>query len=535
MFFQMNRLCRDITADIIIYGAGYYAHAIYDKFQELGIAQKIKAFVVTEKQEDCQLHNRPIYSVEELVIHYDHESILVATSERYKIEIRNILESFNFDKILYLSDYEYNRDDVWESYIGKNNLDYLENIEDWCIDKGIVDYNLSLRAEKNNELIVYIIGMESSFPRHIKIINALKKKGFACVVLYYGNIDIKFAEEELKLYNIESHDCSNCIEKLMYKMLQYNPLLYCIEPCWEDCSWGNIIIQQKKIFGKIVSFRYDVMINVDGHEICDKKRQNEKFFLEEADGIVLRYFYEDVLETIGIKIKGKYLQFLDYGNELCPRDKEYELQNIGDNIVKLVLVFGNPSTAVLGDYTKNSQGFAVLAKLEHILKKIKGKNCIFHLYSYYLSDEAMEECKKLESEYKEFKLWFKYNHNQVLERLRYYDYGCSLERSGKEIPDAIQATEFVNGLVYKRCAMAKHFDYIAAGLPILGTCPKMQCEYLQKYGVVVNMYVDNLDIDYLYAKKEENKKKVINAQKELSIDNQILRLIAFFKEIVDEE
>ena len=56
-------------------------------------------------------------------------------------------------------------------------------------------------------------------------------------------------------------------------------------------------------------------------------------------------------------------------------------------------------------------------------------------------------------------------------------------------------------------------------------------EYLSPYKIVIKMDLSNLDIDYLKKNRNYYKQEVRKAQKELDINNQIIRLIHFFKEI----
>ena len=239
----------------------------------------------------------------------------------------------------------------------------------------------------------------------------------------------------------------------------------------------------------------------------------------------------DIFEKKGSKFQGKSIYFLDYCNgDLFSDYNEMCMEE--DNTIKLVTVYSNPSIALLGDYVNGVKGYAVTAKLKDILERIKGENCCFHLFSYYVSDEALRECKQLEKDYKEFKLWVGYGHKQVLDRLKEYDYGCMLETGGAEIPDTHYANEVETGFFRKRIAMAKHFDYIEAGLPVISTFPKKQCEELEKTGALIKMNLDTLDIEDLRINKNKYRERVKLAKQELSIEKQIERLIQFFDEVV---
>ena len=68
-------------------------------------------------------------------------------------------------------------------------------------------------------------------------------------------------------------------------------------------------------------------------------------------------------------------------------------------------------------------------------------------------------------------------------------------------------------------------------MPVITTWSSKMWEYLSPYKIVIKMDLSNLDIDYLKKNRNYYKQEVRKAQKELDINNQIIRLIHFFKEI----
>lgn len=530
MTLDVDRLWKDLKGDIIIYGIGLYARELCIRYAK-DIDNRIKAFVVTNPDGQTSFLGRPVYGLSELNQFYNDEIILVAVSVQYKREIEGELHKCQYQHILYLTDYECNE---WDLYKGKSELEYRQFMQSW---HEYVDHNIQGTSHgdsknnksdtaKNIKQIVFIIGMEMALPRNIKIIRALKRKGYDVVLLCYGGVRGVTVEKELQMYSITIEQC-NFIEELMYKMLTYKPLLYYIEPSWGDCSWANVLIQQKEMFGKIVITLYDVFN--DGLVFAsEQQKRMEQYALENADGIVWRWYSKSQLEKQGMKFSGKSLQFLDY----CNGDykESYEYSSINDEELKLCFICGHPDF-LFEEYPKEAVGYIVHARMEDILKKIKNENCCFHFFGWQLSDRAMEKCKELEYKYNNFKAFFGYEHSQLLEIIKKYDYGCFFGTAGREVPENLSVDGRYLGTVLKDAAANKHFDYLDAGLPIVSTIPQKMCEYLSQYNVLIKMDLNSLDIDFLRRNKILYKENVMKARGELSIDNQILRLIDFFDEV----
>lgn len=530
MFFLISQLIRDIKGDIFIYGVGHYAQDIYRKFCDSPLEKQIKAFVVTEKCEKIEFFGKPIYSISELREYYNDETILVSVSKKYSDEIKNKLEKESFTKLLFLADYEYKNFDLWKNYRGKHTTEYIEYIQNW-------EWNFipckedrqcyGLRPAKHKKQIIFIIGMEMALPRIIKIIKALKENGYDIVVLCYGGVSGNVVQKELSEYQIVIEQC-RYMEELMYKMLKYNPLLYYIEPAWGDCSWADVLVQQKDMFGKIVIDLYDVFN--DGLVFAsEEQKEMEKYALEHADGIVWRWYAKEQLERQGFRLRGKSIQFLDYciGNG----DTAHQSQlGVNSDTVKICFVCGHPNF-LFETYTEMSNGYAVHANIYDILKQIGNHDCCLHLYAWGLTEEAMKKCKALEAECDNFQAFFGYEHQQLLDRIKGYDYGCMIFTEGQDVPDNITVDGRYFGTVFKDATCNKYFDYIDAGIPVIATLPKKICDYLEDFGVLIKMNSSTLDIDLLRKKRFYYRQRVKEVKHELSVEYQVFRLIEFFNDV----
>ena len=81
-------------------------------------------------------------------------------------------------------------------------------------------------------------------------------------------------------------------------------------------------------------------------------------------------------------------------------------------------------------------------------------------------------------------------------------------------------------------AANRYFDFFNAGIPVVSSCEcKRQAEYLKQYGVLVDMTIEDLDIEYLNKNKNFFRNNVKEAEKYLAISAQIDRMIVFFNSL----
>ena len=82
------------------------------------------------------------------------------------------------------------------------------------------------------------------------------------------------------------------------------------------------------------------------------------------------------------------------------------------------------------------------------------------------------------------------------------------------------------GIVY--CWANKLYDYIDAGLPIVTTVPVEQTKILEKDGVLLRMFDEEINFDELRKRRNELKKRVIDVREKYRISNQLPALIEFY-------
>ncbi len=537
MYFKCKLLYDSLNQfkKVIIYGTGDYALKIYPYLVQYGLKDKIVCFTQTKVETPALIDGIPVVKIDEISYSKNECIVLIAVSELYLCEIKETLLAYNYKNYVSLPDYKVNyRQSEAEISQLKTFAEYCGYIADWytqlhetdklsrIVYQNLIDRGEEAEKEKNLKLIVMVCGHLS--PRTVKIITALKKKNYEVVLLKYWKNVNPWCLDRLQKANIQVEPCE-CIEELMYKMLQYLPLVYFVEPRWGDCLWAKIILKNKRYFGKIVLALYDVMN--DGYVgIDEEKLMTERYALENSDGIVWRWFSKEYLADKGFIYQGKSIQFLDY----CCCEGKYEDADSDDaSVVKICAGDGYGDISVEDrEYTTK---YIDYARIGEILAKIGNRqDCIFHYYSGSLSEKSIKRCIEYQLKYKNFKFFLGIEYDEFLTRLRNYDFGSELWIDGVEPPNDVSVGEYW-GSNYRDCVRNIYFDFIEAGLPIITTSSSKLWAFLSAYDIVIKMTLSNLDIAYLKQNTKYYRNKVKEARQELNIDNKISELIQFLKEV----
>lgn len=538
MLFRSKLLCDTLNKykEILIYGTGNYANEIYPQLIEYGLKEKIVCFVQTQKDGTDFINYIPVISLKETECNKTDSVFLIAVSELYVEEIKWILLEQEYLNIVSLVDYRIDYKQTEDDFYYLTEFEeYCEAIADWYVkthmgspDKSMIlqqllDRGFGVDRSVDSNLIVVICGHLS--PRIVKIIRALKKKSYNIIILDYMDGDNPWCRGELKKIDVQGYRC-HCVEEMLYYALQYNPLVYFFEPLWADCLWADIMLKNKKYFGNVVLSLYDVINDgYAGH--TDRAYATEKYALENADGIIWRWFSKEYLEKKGFRYQGKSLQFLDCCS--CESSKDI-IDDVNPSVLKLCVLTSCADSYVTRNY---SSEYIDWARIGDILQKIGNrKDCILHFYAgIFENKENLGICKQYEKQYDNFKIFVATEHNELVRRLRNYDYGCDVYVKGKELSDDVLIGNWWYGSDYTNSVRNAYFDFISAGLPVITTQGKRLWDYLSTYDITVKMFLEDLDIDYLKQHKAYYKENVKEARKDLDIDKQISGLIQFIKEV----
>jgi len=522
------------SIEIIIYGAGRYAKEVYMTLKKMGLQNKIKSFVVTDTSHaPSNIDEISVCSVKEMQLSDTRSTtVLIAVSDVYFSEVIHMVQKYKFKQIYTIKSFTISEKELEQA----KDIEFLEYIREtyiWnqvsCMQEFIQEnekqkkwIDQRTKQDIDRKRIVFIMG--DFHPRYVNIIGALIRKGYHIKILEYGNVNQDYIKNTLfSAYKIEYNKCSN-LEELLFYALKEKPLVYYFQPVWGDCSWPQKMICHKSVFGKIVISLYDVMN--DGYVYANEfQNYTERYVLENADGIVWRWFSKEFLEEKkGFVYNGKSIQFLDYCS-ICEISKNVN----NDNILKLCMVVGDITYLLRENFDENNT-YCDLAKLEHILEKIGNQeNCIFHVFVGQCSEKDMKECKALEKKYFNVKFFGTMQHDDMIQKVSEYDFGCLIYNNCALPPDRGIISYLNYGSGYYNSVTNKLFDYISAGIPFIATAPYKLCQFFEQYEVVVKMNISNLDINYLIKNKDVYKEKAQKARVDLQIDNQIQKLIDFFE------
>lgn len=539
MCFDIDRLVSDLhDSEMVIYGAGKYAKIMYAILNVYEMAGKVKYFVVSEIDEPGTVEGIQIISVKQLKELGEIYTIVVAVSEWYLTEIKANLAGVRSNGLFFMADYE--RDDGCDAscLFGKNKGDFVDYILNGLIScqkitssrelenvkKELLCYSINRRSEKEN-LIVFVASMISA--RIMRIAVALKDAGYE--IKFYKLINYEYVgEKELNDKGITVKQCSNP-QEMFYEIVLLSPYACYLDPFREGYLICQLMVCFKLYFGKIILAPYDIE---NGGTVGEDNQiyTFEKYCFENADGIIWRYFAKDFLEEkMGFAYKGKSISFPD-----CCEDVRIAVKQKRKNILKICCMPNHASEALeknvaLSKYTHEVTMWEVLDKIGN------RKDCVFHVFFWNVREKERELLEQLKKQFFNFDYFIHIDHKELLESiLPNYDYGFSMNTEG-EIPEYPEGIDIGMGLkrsenVLKNGSSNKFFDFISAGLPVIATIPTALCQYLDKYGVIIDMDLEHFDIEYLKDNKLMFHKNVSLAKPQLLISNHISSLVEFIED-----
>lgn len=541
MYFIKHKLINDLARyeEIVIWGAGDFANRAYTLLSAEGLIKKIKAFVVSKEQDKCSIEKIPVICIDKLQMNTGDTAILIAVSKKYNEEIKSTASEYGLSNVFDINDYfigitkerELIRDITFDTFV--------EYMIDWAVDstyKELCQYeqardylwNLALnRIKSNKKNVVFVTGQ--IFIRTTKISLALKKRGLSVKVLQL-DIGEYPGEGELVEQGIEIVKCSSLAE-LFAKALEEAPFIYYIDPPFQDATIASFMIKNKQYYGKTVFGEFDVFKDFIGNPLPEYRYAAERFAMEHADGVVWRYDAKEYFEErYGYQYSGKSIQFYDY----CGDYPQIEYKG-SEDVLKICWL-----PTVLSIHLKKyeiDEKYTHFATVKDMVKLVAHRDdCLLDIYAWNPSAEEVEIMKAIEEEYDNVKFYYHVPHADLMELLQQYDYGTFLYKH-KEPTEYVE--ENVGCYITKEkgiySACNKFFDYIGAGIPIISDHPIKECDYLEQFGVIVKMNVNNFDFDYLKKNKDIYRKRVAEERQGLLIDNQINRLIEFFEKVGNEE
>lgn len=520
--------------EVYIYGNGVYGNDLYQKFCLKGYQKKLISFVVTFDNERETERPIPVIQIDDLTQRSENSIIVIAVSSKYKKEIEQELDKRGYDNYIAVADYEQIELEDTQSlrnisieeccgymadyYLYKNNLTDESYIKQ---KKYYFDLAMHRPEIEKNKIIVICGNINVGLA---KIIMALKKRDFDIEVWKFRpTYAASPAECELIEYGISIDEIED-YEEVLLRAVERHPLVFYLSLPIGGIFIDEILIKLKWYFGKMVFTEGDV-IKVNEYNVPDEWYRVEKYCLEHADGVVWRYPAKDFLSReFGYQYKGASIQMWDYCTDYDCNNQKY----FDDNTLKICFLPTNVTHHL--DESEKLKKYVHYASLKEMLKIFGNKNnCVFHCFSWNATEEELEKLKKLKDQYTNFEYFIHTPHSELIKKMGNYDYGIM----GTKMSDPVcYPPRREDGLLYTRSALTyavcnKHFDYLAAGIPVIGYYPEIQFDYLESLGVAVKRHLDDLDIEYLIEHKKQYRDNVIKAGQELSINTHVEELIEF--------
>ncbi len=543
MFIYLDKLCERLkqSEKFSIYGSGYYGQLIYAKLCTLGWKDRIESFIVTKKDaQQAYINGVEIIEFDASCFENTNTMILVGVGKEYRQEIAHHIGDRLGKQIIFLCDY-FDTDEQQRDILLKGTF---EELCQYVVDQYIFENPLLLgnksellaelentvrehqKMSREDRLLVYV--MEEETARSVKILCALRQAGYQIKVLQDIRKSGYVARQELTELGIEIVEFDG-LYTFLINSLKYKPLLYHIESMWFNFYYAIIAIRHNELWGKTVFAPQEILkgsfINIPENTFI-----YEKYCLENADGIVWRYFSKEYLEKKwGYVYKGESIQLLDNCSGYLLKKREMRLL---EEKLKICCVVSHIDSFLA---PSNENCFTRQARFEDILNKLDD-SCIFDVYAWHVGADSERQLKELEQKYAFFRVFKKVNHEELIQRISEYDYGTDIFTNEKIPAYPLGAETIGYGYLctegsYRYSVANRYFDYIDAELPVITTLPEKLCEYLKQYHVIVEMNSNNLDIAYLKANKKYYQKKAREAKQKLLMSNHINLLTGLYEKI----
>lgn len=524
---RLERLRKDLQKieRFAVFGIGECSKNVMEHFEDM--LPRIDAFIVSDIDPGVTFHGKPVIRFEEYK--KPDVPILIAVSELYQDEIISKVKT-RYKEYIPITNYFRKNESTYEMYENATEDEFYQYLSEWHIDTyGKVGETEEIFSEIKNRYrripekrkIVFVV--DTITVRIARIVKELARRGFSVRILNGWNREYAGDCEVDGIAGVEVISCHS-VEEYLYEALQVNPCAYYLESPFARPFTPAIIIRFKKIYGKVIFSPYDVL-NRSFPGYPDKVYQIERYALENADGVIWRYFAKEFYENeLGFHMIGKHLLMMDG----CENKKAAFRKD--DDVVKICCV----PTHIKYLLSKKDDKYIRTALLEEIFEKFEGRSdWLFHVYTWRASKEEREILQKLEMKYENFSVFIHVDHQKLMEELTKYDYGAWIMK-GTEIPISPEyavwgdgASDKVGEVSIRFGICNKFFEYIECGLPVITTYPIQLADEFFQQGILMRMTVDDLDIDVLKEKKGSFSSAINEAKKKYDIKNNVDAFVKF--------
>lgn len=405
-----------------------------------------------------------------------------------------------------------------------NSIAYYEKR---CIEKNksfgklrgeLVGHTRARIADKHT--VVFVV--EYISPRLLKMAHAIKEQGFKLQILIKNDIsDYGETLGELKLCADTLLEFSS-VTQLMSQLIRSNAFVAHYFTDWSMMDGACIILQQKPLFMKIVVEHYDVFngmySNYASYMVLAKKY--ERYAFEHADGVIYREFSGEYLEkNLKFRIQGKQLVFLDYFSMKDSVDVK-AADCVDEDELSLVYAGG-----IVTEKEYPDASYTCFLELADMCEK---NRCHLHVYPSSYDEKRFEDYINLDKTSQYFHFHKPIPFIQLSTELSKYDFGILPIRS-----DFLDSD--VNGYTTKEkliyASTNKYFDYLQAGIPIIGKTPVKIVDELAEHEFVLKWTIEEYDFDKLRLIRRAMKQNILQNRDCFSIEYNIKRLIEFYRSL----
>ncbi|MFG6346919.1 MAG: hypothetical protein K1W35_25420 [Lachnospiraceae bacterium] len=512
----------DKNRKIVLYGAGQKTHNVYNAFCMSGYT--IAYCVVTNAADGVTDFERvkvyPFVEKKDEIVGKRYQLVIASAQKSENdiaenIEKNGLNEYWRTNELPWSASFDNYKELDSEGYLNIIKRKYYSDEKRYgtneCI-KSFIENDKVLPAKEGKLLFL----LTCASPRAYKIIDALHRNGYDVEVIMWANAMYLTSERNQEFEEISNqfHLCIDVEEVMLYCAVSGAEILHIFSDANSDIELPQILINCKEVFPKIIFDEYDIMVGMR-RDIPQKTVDAEIFCLQYADGLCNRYTCMEYLEDKGYEICKKRIYFIDCCNDL---NKCFSLQKSDKDDLHLVFAGGLFSGK---EYKSTKDGrFLEFGEI------CKENRVHLHLYPVSYDVAKLHDYIDMEKTNSYFHLHHPVSARKMAQELCQYDYGVAGVQMG--ILEYAEKNGSWKKESYIYSSTNKMYDYLDAGLPIVTVIPVKQTEMLEKDGVLIRKYDEEIDFDELREKRNELKKRVLKIREKYEISNQLPALIAFY-------
>lgn len=376
-----------------------------------------------------------------------------------------------------------------------------------------LETDLQNRYSAEEKRVLFLV--EHVSPRVNKMAKALYDAGYHVTLLHSSMAadhqeNLKDARKYCGYYvDYES------VAQLLYLIIDSRIPIIHYFVSWGDMSTAILLFQAREILPKIVVERYDILNGMYIQKQILFKQ--ERYLMECADGVCCReYAGEYCKEELGFHLRRDPLLFWDYADQARIFEKKKDEE--------LAICYAG---GIITEKEESDGPCACFLELADICEQNK---CHFHVYPSAWDEKRFDLFIQYEKKHKYFHLHKTIEHSKLYEELGQYDYGIMPVR--KTYRDKA-ITQYYTKDKTTYAATNKYFDYISAGIPMIGAIPEKQTLDFEKMGMILRWTIEEFDFEEMRRRRKELHANLLENRAYWMIQNHISDLADYYKTVLE--